>query len=802
VGIAPPGKLAENDAAVLTRLAEALALRLDNLHAAHRHRQAKNAIIDSLRRFHLSIQASPVVAVQGLDRAGRIRHWNVAATRLFGHDEADVLGRKLVELLLAPKPATEFERLLAAAWEQGQGTAASEWPARCADGTVRWVFASLIPIREQDRVAEVFFMAVDITARRQAEEALHNTEQEYRQLVDVAPLAMLVHQDGVVRFANPAANELLAASQPDALCFHAIADLVHPDTRGVLDDLAHSGARGPVALTLVRLDGVTVDAEVAEIPLRWEDKPAVQWVIYDRTLTNRLEQELAVAREKLARVFESSPAAIALANRTDGRILETNDAFLRMLGYERDEVLGRTFDELGVVGAADFRRLLDPPPARQRAQSSTELELRTKWGQPRHARVSVSDIEFGPQASRLFVLMDVTDRKLLEAELRESQKLEAMSHLARGVAHDLNNILTVIQGHQALISLGPDLPRKVGDSLSGISEAVDRAANLTRQLLAFSRKQPLQARPVDLNDIIRQLTGILGRLLGEDIQLVLQPAPRLAPVFGDAGMLEQVVLNLAVNARDAMPAGGRLTLATRMCVNARPPANWPAATGGGACVCLTVRDTGHGIAAEHLPRIFEPFFTTKPRDRGTGLGLATVRSIVQHHRGWIEVQSRPHAGALFRVYLPATATVPRPATRASASTSDARGGSETVLLVEDEPGVRDLASQILGRYGYHVLTADSGPAALKLWRRAGRTVDLLLTDLVMPGGIDGIDLARRLQRDRPALKVLLTTGYGSSGDSARRQDLARHDVLAKPYSPEALLRKVRACIDRPRSPQP
>jgi PAS domain S-box-containing protein len=797
VGLDAPGRLGPGEAAALGGLAELLALRLEGLQAATRHRQTKNAVIDTLRRFQFSVQASPVVAVQGLDREGRIRHWNQAATRLFGYAEPDALGRRLADLLFSPKPAAEFDRMLAAAWERGQGTAASEWPARCADGTVRWVFASLIPIRESDRVVELFCMAVDITARRHAEEALRNTEQEYRRLVDVAPLAMLVHQAGVVRLANPAALELLAAPEPDALCLRPIQDLIHPASRGVLEELARSGASRPVALRLVRMDGVAVEAEVAEIPLRWEDRPAVQWVIHDRTATNRLEQELAVAREKLAAIFESSPAAIALGTRAEGRLIETNEAFLRLVGYEREEVLGRTFLDLGIVDASAWRRRLAPRGGGLPLQSSGEIELRTKWRQPRHARISVCDIEVGPQASRLFVLMDVTDRKLLEAELRESQKLEAMSHLARGVAHDLNNILTVIQGHQALISLGPDLPRQAGDALQGISEAVDRAASLTQQLLAFSRKQPFQARPIDLNELLRQLTGLLRRLLGEDIDLVLRPGPGLAPVFADASMLEQVVLNLAVNARDAMPAGGRLTLATGMRSTARPPADWPAAAAEGPCVCLSVRDTGHGIPAEHLPRIFEPFFTTKTRDRGTGLGLATVRSIVQHHRGWIEVRSRPRAGALFRVFLPtAPVAAPRTPARPSAAPADALSGSETVLVVEDEPAVRDLAAQILVRYGYRVFTAGTGPAALKLWRRQGRTVDLVLTDLVLPGGMDGVELARRLKADRAELKVLLSTGYGAGGAGTRRRDMARHEVLAKPYSPEALLRKVRACLDR------
>jgi len=778
---------------VLEQLAGNLAVRIARLRAGWQHRQTKNAVIDTLRHFHASLQATPLVAIQRVDRAGVVRHWNEASTRLYGFTSEQATARRLADLLLEGEAVDAFDRSLREAWETVGGATTVEWEVVCAQGQRRTMCASLIPIREGNRVVDLFCMEVDITDRRRAEAALRDSEARYRELVDVAPLAVLVHQEGIVRFANAAALELLGAHQPDELCWRPLASLVHPEAQRRFEELTRDSARRSVELELVRLDGGVVDAEVARLPMRWEHRPAEQWLIRDRTLTNRMQWELEAARGKLARIFESSPAAIAICSLPDGRLIEANSAFWRLVGYERQELLGRTLAELGMASegfapppSGPLRRAAAPMP-------SFEVEFQTREGRRRQALVSVDDFDFGGQRSRLLILIDITERKQLESDLRESQKLEAMGLLARGVAHDLNNILTVIQGHQSLIPIGSRLAPQAQDSLAGIAEAVERASELTRQLLTFSRKRPLEARRVELNELVGGVAALLRRMLGRQIELKVRCAPRLGCVWADPGMIEQVILNLAVNARDAMPQGGRLTLSTELRFVRHPPTDKQPAAAVGDYLCLTVQDTGRGIAPENLSRVFEPFFTTKARARGTGLGLATVSNIVQQHHGWIDVESVEHQGTTFRLYLPAVAETPAAARKAKAAPPPP-AGRPTILLVEDEATVRELGRQVLERAGYRVLAAENGPAATQIWRKHGTNIQLLIADLVLPGGIDGGELAQRLQAERPELRVILSTGYGADLESGQWLALNSARLLPKPFAPDALARYVQECL--------
>ncbi len=389
---------------------------------------------------------------------------------------------------------------------------------------------------------------------------------------------------------------------------------------------------------------------------------------------------------------------------------------------------------------------------------------------------------------------DITERQNLEAQLRQSQKMESVGQLAGGIAHDFNNILTVIQGHTSLLSMTADLPEGAADSAQQISHAADRAANLTRQLLTFSRRQIMQPKNLDLNEAVGNMTKMLRRLLGEDITLQVNYAPNLPYVMADPGMIEQVILNLAVNARDAMPRGGRLFVDTSTAnIDEAQARNTPGANPG-EYVCLTVKDTGVGIAPEHLARIFEPFFTTKDVGKGTGLGLATVYGIVQQHRGWITVSSKVNVETMFQIFLPATAAKSE-IVELAAPERDVRGGSETILVVEDEGPLRALVKSLLQRYGYTVLDADSGVNALSVWRSNKDQIHLLLTDMVMPHGMSGRELADRLARDKPDLKIIYSSGYSLAvvgSDMVLQEGL---NFLQKPYHPRKLAQAVRDCLD-------
>jgi two-component system cell cycle sensor histidine kinase/response regulator CckA len=385
-----------------------------------------------------------------------------------------------------------------------------------------------------------------------------------------------------------------------------------------------------------------------------------------------------------------------------------------------------------------------------------------------------------------------------QQQLRQSQKLEAIGQLAGGVAHDFNNLLTVISGNADLARRqAQGCPVEITEFLHQITAASDRAANLTRQLLAFSRKQMMRSQSVDLDGVIMNLSKMLKRIIGEDIVLKCQYAPALPAVQADIGMLEQVLVNLVVNARDAMPGGGQLLIATeQMTFAAGSDLSHPEARPGDF-VCVAVVDTGTGISPENLPRIFDPFFTTKEVGKGTGLGLATVYGIIKQHQGWVEVSSQLGAGTTFRIYLPALETV-RPAlnNRASQAAEPPRG-KETILLVEDEEAVRSVTRHLLERFGYRVLEANSGPEALKIWEASAPEVDLLLTDVIMPDGINGRKLAEDLRGKKASLKVILQSGYSGeilgNGNEFLRQ--TNSCFLQKPCAPRDLLCAVRRCLD-------
>jgi len=494
------------------------------------------------------------------------------------------------------------------------------------------------------------------------------------------------------------------------------------------------------------------------------------------TERSRAEAEL----QKLAAFVQFSPnAALELAE--DGTITYCNDAAQQLAtAIERPHPRELLPEDVAGIVASSLAS------GQSMVRHETRIEGRTlSWsfhpvGQSRVVHVHVEDI---------------TERLNLEAQLRQSQKMESVGQLAAGVAHDFNNMLTVIQGHAGLLMARPNLQPELFDSAQAVYFASERAANLTRQLLMFSRKNVIQRRVLDLRDVVGHLTKMLKLLLGEPIKLDFHPPAVLPLVHADTGMIEQVIMNLAVNARDAMLSGGTLTLSvnavevTEAYVVTRPEARC------GNFVCLRVSDTGCGISAATLNRIFEPFFTTKEVGKGTGLGLATVYGIVKQHDGWVEVSSQEGRGSTFSVFLPVSGQEGKDTPRGTDPTAFVRGGSETVLIVEDEPVLREMARVILEECGYHVLDAASGRAALETWDRYSGAIHLLLTDMVMPEGVSGVELADNLLARQPNLKVVFMSGY--TVDEVSEAFLAKNNarLLQKPYTRTTLARAVRAALD-------
>jgi PAS domain S-box-containing protein len=504
---------------------------------------------------------------------------------------------------------------------------------------------------------------------------------------------------------------------------------------------------------------------------------------------------LRESEERYRLVTEHISDAVLLCD-VEGRPLMGNGRVRELTGYSAGELVGRRLTSLfSPEGAAAFQTRLDAVRTRREGPRPFEAGLVRRDRTAVTAEVSVTAVvQQGRVVGNLAVFRDVTERRRLEQELRQAQKMEAIGRLAGGVAHDFNNLLTIIGGEAELMLDTVDRDAALRAPLETVVRTAQRAAGLTQQLLAFSRRQILQPRVLDLNAALVAVEPLLRRLVPEDIELVARLAPGLAHVTADPGQIEQVVMNLVVNARDALPRGGRITVSTANVDVEADESRLPTTVPAGRYVALTVEDTGVGIPAALLPQIFEPFFTTKGPSQGTGLGLSTVYGIVKQSGGHVTVDSAVGRGSVFTVFLPRTEDAA--AATAGAETQLPRGGSETILLVEDEAGVRDLARQTLQRQGYTVLEAADAAAALERVARHPGPIDLLLTDVVLPG-MSGRELADRLAVERPGILTLFMSGY--TDDSIVHHGVRTGDTafLQKPFSPQGLAGRVRDLLDQP-----
>jgi PAS domain S-box-containing protein len=488
---------------------------------------------------------------------------------------------------------------------------------------------------------------------------------------------------------------------------------------------------------------------------------------------------------------------------TAGIIKSVNPSVQKMFGYAPEELLERN---VKVLMPSPRREEHDGYLARYLATGEARIigigravEGLRRDGSTFPLDLAVSEVRFGGEVFFLGTLRDISERVRMEAEIRQSQKMEAVGRLAGGVAHDFNTLLGTIRGYSEMLlgALPPEDVRR--RHVEQIHRASLRGAQLTRQLLLFSRRQEVQARAVDLGKLLEDVEVMLDRLIGEDVELVREIEPGLGPVWGDSGELHQVILNLVVNASDAMPAGGTLSLSLRGADSDQELAVEGGRLPPGRYVLLCVSDTGTGMDEEIRRRIFEPFFTTKDPGKGTGLGLSTVHAIVRRSQGGIAVESQPGLGSTFRIYLPCAEAVPEehhpaeaPARAQHAPVS--AGGRETILLVEDDDMFRGLLQQVLEGQGYRVLAAENPAVALELAAEHGNAIQLLLSDMVMPGG-NGADLAQKLASQYPGMKVALMSGYTDESLARRSADPTVADAfLEKPFATQDLLRVIRELL--------
>ena len=736
-----------------------------------------------------------------VDLAGNYIFCNAAAERMTGYSTAQLLQMNMWQLVMPEYHGLIRDRLQKrVTGEPIENAFAFEIQHR--DGRRLWTELTTSNVRDATgRLVAIQGVARDVTERKQAE-------------VELAKLAAIVESstdaiigktlDGIITSWNRGAENIFGYTAAETIG-QPLLMLMPPERRDEEKEiLAQTSLGQPVEhfeTVRIRKDGRRIDVFVTISPVRNAAGKIVGAAKIARDITGQKQAAAAIVREqnRFKMVFDTIPIGIAFNTvYPDGSVSRIiNDAHLRICGLTRDQYNNR--DIYNGITHEDDRPIQKQWVEKINAGhiKSFSMEKRYLHADGRTVWVNFSyQREIYPDGTlqELTTVADITERKHLEEQLRQSQKMEAIGRLAGGVAHDFNNILTVILGNASLLLEPSERPIDNREFLRQIVQAAERAANLTRQLLLFSRKQIMRPVCLDLNRSLTATTEMFRRILGENFTLEIHCDPKLAPIKADAGMIDQVLLNLVVNARDAMPEGGRLTIATTMeTINASQLEISPDAVAG-IYVCLSVADTGIGMNPEILPRIFDPFFTTKEVGKGTGLGLATVYGIVKQHNGWITVESKPNQGSIFRIYFPvlpgSTLEIkPEPDTEQLAE------GRGTILVVEDELPLRNFVTLLLKRIGYHVLEADTGVNALKLWHEKSEEIDLVLTDIIMPNGMSGLEMAQQMRQHKPALKIIFTSGYSQESPTNQPGLIVGVNFLPKPYQPQELARILHAALE-------
>jgi PAS domain S-box-containing protein len=771
---------------------------------ARLEREAAVAALAESKRFLETLIDSASAAIFTLHPDGRVGSvWNPAAERLFGWSREEVVGRPAP--LVPPDRQEEFRSLRQLILE-GRYLTNLEVTRVRRDGTPVELSLAASPLRDSSgRIVSILAVAVDITERKQAQAALQASEDRFKRLAENAPDVIYRHRllpSPRTEYVSPAVRAL-AGYAPEEFYENPelIARVIHPDDRHLLDEAVRGEipSAKPVLVRWLRRDGTTLWAEIRNVLVRDEQGALVALEGISRDVTERMEAERTVRR--LSAAIEQSPVAIVITD-SAGTIEYLNPAFCRQTGYSREEALGQNPRILkSGHHPKEFYAELYATIGSGREWRG-EMLNRRKDGELYWEYASISPIvdEQGCLRHYLAVKEDITERKKAEEALRraqdqllQSQKLEAVGRLAGGVAHDFNNLLGVIIGHGELAQLAANPGDALQNRLEQILGAARRAADLTRQLLAFSRRQVLQPRVLDLNAEVADMERMLRRLIGEDIELVTRLDPELGRVRADPGQIGQVLMNLAVNARDAMPRGGVLTIATSNVQVDEAFAKEHAAAVPGPHVQLVVADDGAGMEEAVREHLFEPFFTTKPE--GSGLGLSTVYGIVKQSGGYVWVDAGPGRGTTITVHLPRWEG---PLDEAPAPVaSPPSGGAETILVVEDQNNLRGLICEVLEDAGYRVLSAADGRSALDLSDGHPQPIHLLLTDVVMPG-MSGSQLAETLRAHRPETRTLLMSGYPNEviERSGGPGDLP---LLEKPFSRAKLLERVRETLSPSRA---
>ena len=780
----------------------------ENLHAEITERQRAEASLRLLSSAVEQSKESIMITDAQLDLPGpKIIFVNSAFTQMTGYPAAEAVG-KTPRILQGPRTDKAVSRRLRQNLERGESFAGETINYR-KDGTEFDLEWQVAPIRDPGgKITHFVATQHDISERKQSENALRASEERMRLATEATAVGIwewnvLTNQ---VRWDAQMFRIYGIAPTKDGLVEYGVwsSSLLPEDLREqqeLLQDTIRRLGQSSREFRIRRPDNQELRHVESVETVRMDAQGQTEWVVgtnLDITERKRTQDELIAKTALLEAQVDSTLDGILVVNEQQ-KVILTNPRLFQLLNIPND-----------IPGYGDDHKLLQYVTGQMKDPKKFTAGVEYLYAHP--DEIGREEIELaggrildrysapvrdktGKHYGRIWTFRDITEQRKLEGQYRQSQKMEAFGQLAGGVAHDFNNILAVIQLQAGLLKLEPSLSVEQLECAGDIEKAAKRAADLTRQLLLFSRKQTMQPRNLNLKDLVDNMTRMLQRTLGEPIQLQFKFAPEPLLVHADPGMLDQILLNLTVNARDAMPHGGQIIIETSAVeFDAVTAAQNPQARPG-LFVCLSVSDTGCGIPPEILSRIFEPFFTTKGVGEGTGLGLATVFGIVQQHQGWIKVYSEVGRGTTFRVYLPRQTKTSDTAFFWSPPAA-IRGGKETILLVEDELPVRTALRIALSRLGYRVLEAAAGTAALAVWKQHPGEIQLLLTDLVMPGGMTGKALAAQLLQANPKLKVIYASGYSVevAGQDLRLEDGV--NFLAKPFQTDKLAQTIRKRLDQ------
>ena len=804
---------------------------------------------ESEQRFRAIIEASPVPLALN-DEQGNITYLNRAFALSTGYTANDIptladwWPRAYPDIAYRQQVADKWRGNLEAAQRGGTAFAPMEVDIRCKDDSVRTFLASAAAFDGGASGTHVVIL-YDITERKRSEMVLRTrlrlselgqtgTLEELLQAALDAGEEITGSSIGFFHFVDPDQEHLtlqawstntmkhmcsaegkgqhyaISAAGVWVDAFHRREPVIHndyaslPHKKGMPE--GHARVTRELVVPILRAGKVTEILGVGNKASDYTqaDVDALQIIaglVQDLVERRRMNAALSESESRLSAVFQASPIGIVVSRVEDGRILDVNDAALRLFGYGRDEAIGRTVAELGTYAYPEQREQLVQQLREHGSAEGFRIDFRRKSGEVGVIESSARVIELQGEHCLLAMMMDVTERMrtekekaLLETQFQQAQKMESVGRLAGGVAHDFNNMLTVIRGNVALAIEQVDAAQAIHTELAEIRKAADRSTDLTRQLLAFARKQVVTPKVLDLNVTLAGITSMLQRLIGEDINLKWLPQTNLWPVLVDSSQIDQILANLCINARDAIAGVGNIVIETgNSSIDRQYCAAHPEFVPGDY-VRIAVSDDGGGMDKETLDHIFEPFFTTKGAGEGTGLGLATVYGAVKQNNGLIDVRSEIGAGTTFTIYLPRHGSGVEQAVKTGADQPRA-GGHETILLVEDEPSILKLTERILARQGYTVLAARTPGEARHLAAVHASAIHLLMTDVVMPE-MNGRDLAKDLQSRHPRLKVLFMSGY--TADIIVHQGVVDEGVnfIQKPFAIDDLAAKVREVLDR------